>query len=148
MSDDRDHATARALERTTLWPSWAGIAVVATAFSLGVTLPDRLRYLPLLASVAFIGLPHGAVDHLAVPRARDKSPTRRWFARVGLLYLLVGGAYAGLWFLAPGLSVLLFIAMTWAHWGQGDLWPLLEVVGVDHLRSLLRCADDVLARHD
>jgi Brp/Blh family beta-carotene 15,15'-monooxygenase len=135
MTVDADGAVARTLARTTLWPSWGGIGVVAAVFSICLSLPDWLRYLPLLASVALIGLPHGAVDHLAIPRARGEEPTVRWFARVGALYLLVGGVYAGLWFLAPGLSVLLFIAVTWAHWGQGDLWPLLSVVGVDHLRS-------------
>jgi Brp/Blh family beta-carotene 15,15'-monooxygenase len=122
------------------------VAVVAVAFSAGVALPERLRYLPLLASIALIGLPHGAADHLAIPRAMGEEPTTRWYARVGLLYLLVGGAYAGLWFLAPGLSVLLFIAMTWGHWGQGDLWPLLSVTGADHLRSGAQRAGTLLVR--
>lgn len=141
-----DRAVAGSLMRTTLWPSWVGIGVIAVVFSLGVSLPGWLRYLPLIASVALIGLPHGAVDHLAVPRARGEEASARWFARVGLLYLLVGGAYAILWFLAPGLSVVLFIAMTWAHWGQGDLWPLLSVAGVDHLRSGAQRLGTVLVR--
>jgi Brp/Blh family beta-carotene 15,15'-monooxygenase len=145
MTED-DHAVAGSLRRATLWPSWAGIGVVAVAFSLGVSLPGWLRYLPLLASVALIGLPHGAVDHFAVPRARGEEASPRWYARVGLLYLLAGGAYAVLWFLAPGLSVVLFIAMTWAHWGQGDLWPLLSVAGVDHLRSRAQRFGTLLVR--
>jgi len=146
MTVDADSAVARTLARTTLWPSWGGIGVVAAVFSICLSLPDWLRYLPLLASVALIGLPHGAVDHLAIPRARGEEPTVRWFARVGALYLLVGGVYAGLWFLAPGLSVLLFIAVTWAHWGQGDLWPLLSVTGVDHLRSWAHRLGTMLVR--
>jgi Brp/Blh family beta-carotene 15,15'-monooxygenase len=141
-----DDGAVDALARTTLWPAWAGIGIVTVAFSLGVSLPGRFRYLPLIASVALIGLPHGAVDHLAVPRARGEKASLRWFAHVGLLYLLVGGAYAILWFLAPGLSVVLFIATTWAHWGQGDLWPLLSVAGVDHLRSRAQRFGTLLVR--
>ncbi len=135
MTDEGDRAAAGSLARTILWPSRAVIAVVAVAFSVGLTLPERLRYIPLIASIALVGLPHGAVDHLAVPRARGETPTRRSLVRVSLLYLLVGGAYAGVWFFAPGVAALVFIVMTWAHWGQGDLWPLLSVTGVDHLRS-------------
>lgn len=146
MTDGAGRAAAGSLSMTTLWPSRAGVAVVAAAFSIGLTLPERLRYVPLVASIVVIGLPHGAVDHLAVPRARGETPTRRSLARVGLLYLLVGGAYAGLWFLAPSLSVLLFIVMTWAHWGQGDLWPLLSVTGADHLRSGAHRLGTVLVR--
>jgi len=134
------------LARTTMWPSRVGIGVVAAAFSIGISLPSEFRYVPLLASVALIGLPHGAVDHLAIPRARGKGASRRWFARVGFLYLLAGGAYAGLWFLAPGMSMLLFIAMTWAHWGQGDLWPLLSVAGADHLGSWVHRLGVLLVR--
>lgn len=137
---------AHTLARTTLWPSWIAIAAVAAAFSLGASLSPRLRYLPLLGSVVLIGLPHGAVDHLAVPRARGEAPTRRWFGRVGLLYLLAGGAYAALWFLAPAVSVLAFIAITWLHWGQGDLWPLCSVAGADHLGSTAGRAATVLVR--
>lgn len=146
MTDDPDRAATGSLARTTLWPSRAVVAVVAVAFSVGFTLPERLRYVPLIASIALVGLPHGAVDHLAIPRARGETPTRRSLVWVGLLYLLVGGAYAGLWFLAPGLSVLVFIGMTWAHWGQGDLWPLLAVTGVDHLRSGIQRLGTMIVR--
>jgi Brp/Blh family beta-carotene 15,15'-monooxygenase len=146
MSGGADRAVAESLARTVLWPSRVAIAVLAAAFSVGLVLPERLRYLPLIASVALVGLPHGAVDHLAIPRARDEETSPRWLARVGLLYLLVGGAYAGLWFVAPGLSALLFILMTLAHWGQGDLWPLLSVTGADHLRSGVHRLGTLLVR--
>jgi len=136
---DSDQARP-ALSRTVLWPSWAIVVTLAAFFSLGGSLPEPLRYLPLLASVVLVGLPHGAVDHLAIPRTRDEAPTGRWFARIGLLYAVLGGAYAALWFLAPVASAVGFIALTWVHWGQGDLWPLLAVAGVDHLRSRLQRA--------
>jgi len=146
MTVNVDGSMARTLARTTLWPSRVAVAVVAAAFSVGLTLSGRLRYLPLLASVALIGLPHGAVDHLAAPRVRGERPSASWFARIGLLYLLLGGAYAAFWFLAPAVSVVFFIAMTWAHWGQGDLWPLVAVTNADYLRSAGQRAATLLVR--
>ncbi|MFB6296870.1 MAG: Brp/Blh family beta-carotene 15,15'-dioxygenase [Halobacteriales archaeon] len=134
---DRVGAT---LSRTVLWPSWLVVFALAAFFSLGGSLSAPLRYFPLLASVVLVGLPHGAVDHLAIPRTRDEAPTAGWFARIGLLYAVLGGAYAVLWFLAPVASAVGFILLTWVHWGQGDLWPLLAVAGVDHLGSRLQRA--------
>jgi Brp/Blh family beta-carotene 15,15'-monooxygenase len=119
-------------------PAWAAVAAVtvvaAVAAALGVasTLPAWLRYLPLAASLLLFGLPHGAVDHLAPPRAAGRSPTRRWMALVGVAYLLLGGGYALLWTLAPVLSAALFVALTWFHWGQGDLYAL-DALGAAHL---------------
>jgi Brp/Blh family beta-carotene 15,15'-monooxygenase len=146
MTDSTDRAVADSITRTILWPSRGVIAVVAVAFSVGLTLPERLRYVPLIASIALVGLPHGAIDHLAIPRAKGETPSRRSLLDVSLLYLLVGGAYAGLWFFVPGVATLVFIVMTWAHWGQGDLWPLLSVTGVDHLRSWAHRLGTMLAR--
>jgi len=146
MTDRVDRAVAGSLARTILWPSRGVIVAVAAAFSVGLTLPGRLRYVPLIASIALVGLPHGAIDHLAIPRAKGETPTRRSLVAVSLLYLLVGGAYAGLWFFVPGVATLVFIVMTWGHWGQGDLWPLLSVTGVDHLRSWPHRLGTVLAR--
>jgi Brp/Blh family beta-carotene 15,15'-monooxygenase len=51
------------------------------------------------------------------------------------LYALLGGTYLALWYLAPVASFVLFIAVTWVHWGQGDVYALVAVEGVDHLRT-------------
>jgi Brp/Blh family beta-carotene 15,15'-monooxygenase len=116
-------------------PAWAVHAALVVPFLLGVDLPLALQYVPLAASVAVLGLPHGAVDHLAVERSRGASPTYRGMAWVGGLYALLGGAYLALWYLAPVASFVLFIAITWIHWGQGDVYALVAVEGVDHLRT-------------
>jgi Brp/Blh family beta-carotene 15,15'-monooxygenase len=119
-------------------PAWVAVAVVAVlavaaaAFGVAATLPAWLRYLPLAASLLLFGLPHGAVDHLAPPRAAGRPTTTRWMALVGVAYLLLGGGYALLWTVAPVASAALFVALTWFHWGQGDLYAL-EALGADHL---------------
>ncbi len=116
-------------------PGWVVLAVLVVPFLLGLSVPPALQYVPLAASVAVLGLPHGAVDHLAVERARGESPTYRGMARVGVLYALLGGAYLALWYLVPVLAFVLFIAITWAHWGQGDVYALVAIEQVSHLRT-------------
>jgi Brp/Blh family beta-carotene 15,15'-monooxygenase len=93
----------------------------------GASLPLRYQLVPLAVSVVVLGVPHGAVDHLAVPRSRGEAVTRRWLAAVGGLYLVAGGLYALVWFTAPVAAVVGFILLTWAHWGQGDLYPLVAL---------------------
>jgi len=86
----------------------------------------------LVVSVVLLGLPHGAVDHLAVPRTRGEAVTAGWLAAVGALYLVAGGAYAIAWFLAPAAAAAFFILLTWAHWGQGEIYPLAALSGGDY----------------
>lgn len=98
--------------------------------------PIVYQLLPLAASVVIVGLPHGAVDHLAVPRTMDRPVTARWLAAIGALYLFVGGGYAVIWFFEPVAAFAFFILLTWAHWGQGELYPLLTLAGITHLNGV------------
>jgi len=118
-----------------LLPSWAVVGALAVAFAAGATLPPRLTYVPLALSVVAFGLPHGAVDHLAVPRARDRLPSARSALAVGALYLVLGAGYAALWVVAPVPAAVGFVALTWLHWGQGDLHAAVAIAGADHLRT-------------
>jgi Brp/Blh family beta-carotene 15,15'-monooxygenase len=47
---------------------------------------------------------------------------------VAALYLALGGGYLALWFAAPVAAFVLFIGLTWWHWGTGDLWSLTALV--------------------
>jgi Brp/Blh family beta-carotene 15,15'-monooxygenase len=116
-------------------PAWVVHGALVVPFLFGFDPPLALQYLPLAASVAVLGLPHGAVDHLALERSRGEPPTRRGMLLVGGLYAVLGGAYLALWYLAPVASFVLFVAITWVHWGQGDVYALVAVEGVDHLRT-------------
>lgn len=119
----------------------AGIGAIVTV-SLGVglgtlaaaaSLPLWFQYLPFAVSLLVLGLPHGAVDHLVLPRARGEAVTVRAMLGVGLLYLLVGGAYAALWMVTPVLAFVGFILLTAAHWGQGDVYALRSLFAASHL---------------
>lgn len=92
-----------------------------------------------------LGLPHGAVDHLAVVRVGSTRPDRP-LAAVAALYLLAGGAYLGVWLVAPAFSFALFVALTWVHWGQGDCYVLVALPGRTHLGSPFQRALCVLVR--
>jgi len=124
-------------------PAWTLLGALALAFATvavaraltagpspppSSTVVPRWQFLPLLASVVAFGLPHGAVDHLALPWVHDRPVTPRALAGVGLLYLVLGGTFFAAWFLAPAASFVAFIALTWFHWGQGDLYLLCALV--------------------
>ena len=120
--------------RLAFFPGWIVIAATTVVFLSGVSVPLSYQLLPLAVSVLFLGLPHGAVDHLAIPRTRAEPVTVRWLAAVGVLYLVVGGVYALVWFLAPVFAVVFFVCMTWVHWGQGDVYPFVAF-GEGHPRG-------------
>jgi Brp/Blh family beta-carotene 15,15'-monooxygenase len=120
------------------WPAWIVVggltllAGVTTTAGVSASVPAWARYAPLAASLLVFGLPHGAVDHLAPARAAGERPTLRWLLGVGVAYLLLGGAYTALWMVAPAVSAVFFVGLTWFHWGQGDLYAL-EAFGGFHL---------------
>ena len=79
-----------------------------------------------------VGMAHGAVDHLVPLRAATDVSLRRSIAVVSVAYAVLGGAVVAAFFLAPVAAFVGFIALTWLHWGQGDVAALV-VAGVDHL---------------
>lgn len=116
-------------------PGWVVLGVVGL-LSLAVgSIPRTYQYAPLVVSVLVLGLPHGAVDHLVGPRQLGERLTGRWLAVVGALYLVLGAAYGIVWFLQPVAAFVGFILLTWFHWGQGELYPLLEFVDASHVRA-------------
>lgn len=115
---------SRPLFRVAFRPVWILLGLVVLFHLGGLSVSIPVRYGVLLLTVVVLGLPHGAVDHLIIPRALDTRVTGRSLAIVGLLYLVLGGVYGVLWFVAPVAGFVLFILLTWFHWGQGDLYPL------------------------
>ncbi len=145
----REAPLARAYDRVAARPAWAAcIAVVAASAAsalAGVSPSPAVRYAPLAVSVVLLGLPHGAVDHL-VPARAGATTRRRSVLAVGLVYLFLGGAYAALWLVAPVPAALSFVALTWLHWGQGDVHALTAFVGAPHLRDRWRRVVTLLVR--
>jgi Brp/Blh family beta-carotene 15,15'-monooxygenase len=156
-TDARVPPAARApLRALVVWVPWLPVAAATLAFAGGLSIPPTWRYAPLVVSVVAFGMPHGAVDWAALPRAAagrgDDSPdlrrpwrrtaaarfARRWLAVVGVVYLLAGSVYALVWFRAPLVAAGAFLALTWFHWGQGEIHPLRTVLDADHLDARWR----------
>lgn len=139
--------TARtALSRASLFLGWAPLAALVPLSLLLPSIPTTYRYLPLVASAVVFGMPHGAVDYVALPRARTGRVDLRGVAGVVLLYLVAGGAYLALWFLAPVLAAALFILLTWFHWGQGELYVLQGLYVADHVDDFTQQVLTVVVR--
>jgi len=129
-----------------LWLSWLPVVACTLAFAAGLSVPTEWRYLPLAVSVLLLGLPHGAVDWATLPRAVVGRLDARWVGLVLAVYAVAGGAYAAGWFLAPVAAAVAFVALTWVHWGQGELYPLVALLGADHLDTRWRRALTVVVR--
>ena len=140
---DRERAT---LAGPALAAGWLAVALAAVPVLTGISLSPTVRYAPLVASAVLFGMPHGAIDYVALPRAVAGEVTPRWLAVVGAVYLVLGGAYAAAWFAVPVAAALAFVAVTWLHWGQGDLYPLLEFLDADYIDTRTRRAGTLLVR--
>jgi Brp/Blh family beta-carotene 15,15'-monooxygenase len=125
-------ALVAALEGTVVRPSWVAVGLAALVVPLAPDLPPVVQFAPFVVSLVVFGLPHGAVDHLAPARTADVGLVRS-VAIVAVVYALLGGAYALGWFLAPAAAFVGFIALTWFHWGQGDVYAVLAFLGGEHL---------------
>jgi Brp/Blh family beta-carotene 15,15'-monooxygenase len=116
-------------------PGWVALVLVGVIAVAVGEIPLAYQYAPLAVSVLVLGLPHGAVDHLVIARQRGEGVTARWLAVVAGIYLVFGVAYGLVWFVWPVAGFVFFILMTWFHWGQGELYPLLDLVGAEYLRA-------------
>ncbi|WP_229114253.1 Brp/Blh family beta-carotene 15,15'-dioxygenase [Halapricum desulfuricans] len=127
----------RRLTAATFRPVWIALAVVAGVHALGVRVPETIQYAVLLSTVLVLGLPHGALDHLTLPRARGRPVTLRGVAGFSVAYLAVAGVYGLAWLLAPTASFVGFVLLTWFHWGQGDRAHLAVIADASHLKDPL-----------
>jgi Brp/Blh family beta-carotene 15,15'-monooxygenase len=139
--------TARtALGRASLYLGWGPLAALVPLALLLPEIPPVYRYLPLVASAVIFGMPHGAVDYVALPRARAGQVDLRGVAVVSVLYLVLGAAYLALWFLLPLVAAAAFILLTWFHWGQGELYVLRALFEADHVDDLTQQVATVVVR--
>ena len=125
----------RTLILAAVLPAWFSTLALLVFFAAGFSVPERWQYLPFAASLVFLGLPHGAVDHLVPARLSGRSVTPGSVLAVAGLYAAFAAAVLVLWFISPLAAFALFIAVTWFHWGQGDLYALRAVFGVPYLDS-------------
>jgi len=102
------------------------VGVLAAALAAGLVAPELLREAgpALLVAAAVLGLPHGAVDHLAWGWAQGEVRPR---VRVVVGYALAAAAAVGVALLAPLPALLVLLALAAAHFAEGEVgWARLR----------------------
>jgi Brp/Blh family beta-carotene 15,15'-monooxygenase len=103
------------------WPGYVTLAIGLAAALLAPGEVHQIRYVPLLASLLVLGLPHGAVDHLVPGWSRGRRLSGRELTLLVGAYLAVTAAGMTLWLLAPVAALGVFFAVAAAHWGASEL---------------------------
>lgn len=101
---------------------WAAVLAALAAAFVSPAAVQTYALAPLLLGTVFLGLPHGALDHL-VPARLGLPWGRRPLLLGGYLavYLTLTGLFLGLWLLAPRVAFSGFLLLTVAHWGHGEV---------------------------
>lgn len=146
MTTTSKERARRTLRRIAIFPGWISCLLLIAIYALGFDLPRSAQYVPFALSLPLFGLPHGAIDHLVPGRLSGRGASARSVLGVVVLYAVLASSYLALWFASPGAAFALFIALTWFHWGQGDLFSLRFLVGAKHLRTPLSRAVTVIVR--
>ena len=110
-----------------------GITAALAALVWFVLAPEAAvsaAFVPLLLGMVFVGLPHGALDHL-VPIRMGAAWGRRPVAMAVFLggYVGLAFAYLLLWAVEPRIAFVGFLVATVVHWGQGDIDFLERFLG-------------------
>lgn len=102
------------------------IPITAAALAIGSTLawPDlieSIRYYVLAAGMLFLGIPHGAVDHIITSKMYNLSYTVKDQLKFYLPYLALMLLMGIIWYLYALLGFAIFLVCTIYHFGQSDL---------------------------
>lgn len=116
------------------------IALVTVALISSVMLPEfiaEIRYPILAAVLLFIGIPHGAMDHV-VDAAIENWDSSKLFVPFYAWYLSAIAIYIVGWLLFPTFSFVMFLVITAYHFGQADTQYLGLSKNYSRVLSLLR----------
>ena len=129
---------AAAILRTATWPTrvarvlrlvglLAAVALVAVVLTVGLPLSGQVILLAVL--VAFVGMPHGGLDHLVGRVLCRPVFGRAWPIYFFAWYLAVAALVVVGWLSAPIATMTLFFLLSALHFAQTERdHPLLAVV--------------------
>lgn len=101
----------------------AGLVVATISILLAgpaATLDTGTQAIWLGLGVLISGVPHGAVDHLRIASRLGRSISLTWLSAFVCSYAAVALAVAGVWWLLPLPSLVLFLLLSVHHFGSGD----------------------------
>ena len=110
----------RGLRQPTVFVPVVAVTFIVAAVSSMVSESGPVSVVVVVVVVALLGIPHGAVDHLAAAELGgpfDTSSLRRF----AIGYVGVMLAVAVVWLVAPTLALAVFLAVSVHHFGQSDL---------------------------
>jgi Brp/Blh family beta-carotene 15,15'-monooxygenase len=107
------------------------VVLFAGARLLGVTVSLRTQAAVYLVGMVALNLPHGGYEHFANLRRRAMRFRGRYVAG----YLLLAGAFVGLFLRFPVAGLALAVTVAVLKGGGGDLYVLRATTGTGHLQS-------------
>ena len=110
-------------------PAWAVLLVTLALARLFPVWCAHWQFVPFIIGMVFLGLPHGALDHLAPLRLLHRRLTWRYLVLFVLGYGALVCAYLVFWRVWPGGALAAFLLLSWLHWGQGDAYFLRTFAG-------------------
>ncbi len=113
--------------------AWGGVAGSLAAAPWLAEAPAWVLALPWLLSALALGLPHGAVDPVVPFVMRGERLRLGPVAAFSVAYLALGAVVLAAWWARPAAAAVGFLALTWAHWGQGDVYALRALGWDRHL---------------
>lgn len=84
----------------------------------------KWQFWPFVFGMVFLGLPHGALDHLAPMFLLHKRLTPAYLTLFVAGYAALVLLYLVFWHLFPLAALAVFLLCSWLHWGQGDAYFL------------------------
>ncbi|EKX49168.1 hypothetical protein GUITHDRAFT_105242 [Guillardia theta CCMP2712] len=82
--------------------------------------PTRTFLATLVVSLSFLGIPHGATDHLVGDKIFKDAFPKTWLLVFVVVYLVMMGMVIASWMMAPIFSLAVFLVLSVVHWGLGD----------------------------
>lgn len=123
-----------AAAKSAFYVPWASLCAAPLCDLLLGTRANRVGVWLLLLSALLFGLPHGASDLQVLKRTQAKRTSFVWAV---LAYLGLALVVLALWAFSPSVALILFLAVSAWHFGEGDAiwsreeersWPL-EAIG-------------------
>ena len=107
------------------------ISIILTSWQLAISnFSFQFQFLFFIAGISFIGIPHGALDHLVSKQTAERKQKTFSFLLFLVKYSLLIGVYSFAWFFFPQLSLITFILISSWHFGETDLINDKQFVGV------------------
>lgn len=97
------------------------LTLVVTLISVALPVPSAVELALVALGVAFVGLPHGALDHVVAAELLRPRWRAAWPVPFAVGYLAVGAAVVACWLVSPTLWLVGFLVVAAGHFGVGDV---------------------------